>query len=258
MLRRPSAPRCRRSRSTTRRTPTRPRPQWSGRSFVEGAPQIPLGGDIAAGAAGQPCWVEGTVTDTSLAMADTRLVEINVACSPGAPRSSWQCPGSMPPLGLTCPDHRVRGLADFGLATGRERSSERPRGRVAVTHDLAGDPYTARSLSGAPRTTLPRATRACWAEPGPPVRPRSTYGRRVLAAMMWCRCVQRDVGHLLDGGGQHAGVGRGGAADPDYRHDQPRGQPGPATGWRPGPPAPQRPQSSGSGPSRGGQSPERT
>ena len=77
---------------------------------------------------------------TRLVMADTRLVEINVACSPGAPRSSWQCPGSMPPLGLTCPDHHVRGLADFGLATGRERSSERPRGRVAVTHDLAGGP----------------------------------------------------------------------------------------------------------------------
>jgi hydroxyquinol 1,2-dioxygenase len=32
--------------------------------FVEGAPQIPLGGDSAAGASGEPCWVEGTVTDT--------------------------------------------------------------------------------------------------------------------------------------------------------------------------------------------------
>jgi len=32
--------------------------------FVEGAPRIPLGGDIAAGASGEPCWVEGTVTDT--------------------------------------------------------------------------------------------------------------------------------------------------------------------------------------------------
>jgi hydroxyquinol 1,2-dioxygenase len=32
--------------------------------FVEGAPHIPLGGDISAGAAGEPCWVEGTVTDT--------------------------------------------------------------------------------------------------------------------------------------------------------------------------------------------------
>lgn len=33
--------------------------------FVEDAPRIPLGGDIAGDAAGQPCWIEGTVTDTS-------------------------------------------------------------------------------------------------------------------------------------------------------------------------------------------------
>lgn len=32
--------------------------------FVDHSLAIPLGGDIAAGAAGQPCWVEGTVTDT--------------------------------------------------------------------------------------------------------------------------------------------------------------------------------------------------
>ena len=32
--------------------------------FVEGAPQIDNGEDMAFGAAGQPCWVEGTVTDT--------------------------------------------------------------------------------------------------------------------------------------------------------------------------------------------------
>ncbi|MBE4734022.1 MULTISPECIES: intradiol ring-cleavage dioxygenase [Streptomyces] len=32
--------------------------------FVEGSPEIPLGGDMSFGAAGQPCWVEGTVTDT--------------------------------------------------------------------------------------------------------------------------------------------------------------------------------------------------
>lgn len=32
--------------------------------FVQDAPEIPNGGDIAGGAAGQPCWVEGTVTDT--------------------------------------------------------------------------------------------------------------------------------------------------------------------------------------------------
>jgi hydroxyquinol 1,2-dioxygenase len=31
--------------------------------FVEGSPEIPLGGDCAFGAEGQPCWVEGVVTD---------------------------------------------------------------------------------------------------------------------------------------------------------------------------------------------------
>jgi hydroxyquinol 1,2-dioxygenase len=33
--------------------------------FVEEAPEISLGGDIAGGAPGQPCWVEGTVKDTN-------------------------------------------------------------------------------------------------------------------------------------------------------------------------------------------------
>ncbi len=32
--------------------------------FVADAPEIPIGGDIAGAADGQPCWVEGTVTDT--------------------------------------------------------------------------------------------------------------------------------------------------------------------------------------------------
>ena len=31
--------------------------------FVEDSPHVTLGGDVAGGAAGQPCWVEGTVTD---------------------------------------------------------------------------------------------------------------------------------------------------------------------------------------------------
>ncbi|MBJ7289380.1 intradiol ring-cleavage dioxygenase [Williamsia sp.] len=29
--------------------------------FVEDSPEVPIGGDIAGGASGQPCWVEGTV-----------------------------------------------------------------------------------------------------------------------------------------------------------------------------------------------------
>lgn len=32
--------------------------------FVEESPEIPGGGDIAGGATGTPCWIEGTVTDT--------------------------------------------------------------------------------------------------------------------------------------------------------------------------------------------------
>lgn len=31
--------------------------------FVEGAPEVGIGGDIAFGASGEPCWVEGVVTD---------------------------------------------------------------------------------------------------------------------------------------------------------------------------------------------------
>jgi hydroxyquinol 1,2-dioxygenase len=33
--------------------------------YVEGAPRVELGGDISGPAQGTPCWVEGTVTDTS-------------------------------------------------------------------------------------------------------------------------------------------------------------------------------------------------
>jgi hydroxyquinol 1,2-dioxygenase len=33
--------------------------------FVDGSPLVPLGGDISFGASGEPCWIEGTVSDTS-------------------------------------------------------------------------------------------------------------------------------------------------------------------------------------------------
>lgn len=33
--------------------------------FVEGAPEIPIGGDMSFGAVGEPCWVEGRVTDSN-------------------------------------------------------------------------------------------------------------------------------------------------------------------------------------------------
>lgn len=33
--------------------------------FIEGAPEVEQGGDLSFGAPGEPCWVEGTVRDTS-------------------------------------------------------------------------------------------------------------------------------------------------------------------------------------------------
>jgi hydroxyquinol 1,2-dioxygenase len=47
--------------------------------FTDGAPDVPLGGDISGGAWGEPCWVEGTVTDT-----DGKPV-------PGARLEVWEC-----------------------------------------------------------------------------------------------------------------------------------------------------------------------
>ena len=44
--------------------------------FVEDSPEIQLGGDIAAGAPGEPCWVEGTVTDTSGKPVPHALIEV--------------------------------------------------------------------------------------------------------------------------------------------------------------------------------------
>ena len=44
--------------------------------FVAGSPKIELGDDIAAGASGEPCWVEGTVTDTSGKPVPNALIEV--------------------------------------------------------------------------------------------------------------------------------------------------------------------------------------
>jgi hydroxyquinol 1,2-dioxygenase len=44
--------------------------------FTAGSPHIPLGGDLSAGAPGQPCWVEGTVTTTDGAPVPGALIEV--------------------------------------------------------------------------------------------------------------------------------------------------------------------------------------
>jgi hydroxyquinol 1,2-dioxygenase len=44
--------------------------------FVEGSPDVDLGGDISGGAPGEPCWVEGRVTDTAGSPIAGALVEV--------------------------------------------------------------------------------------------------------------------------------------------------------------------------------------
>jgi hydroxyquinol 1,2-dioxygenase len=44
--------------------------------FVEGSPEIPLGGDLAGGGPGEPCWVEGTVTDADGSPVPGALIEV--------------------------------------------------------------------------------------------------------------------------------------------------------------------------------------
>lgn len=41
--------------------------------FVEGSPEVPLGGDISFGATGEPCWVEGSVTADGSPVPGARL-----------------------------------------------------------------------------------------------------------------------------------------------------------------------------------------
>src|SRR4051812_13122859 len=44
--------------------------------FVEGSPDVGLGGDVAAGAPGEPCWVSGRVLDTAGAPVSGARIEV--------------------------------------------------------------------------------------------------------------------------------------------------------------------------------------
>jgi hydroxyquinol 1,2-dioxygenase len=44
--------------------------------FTHDSPGIPLGGDLSRGATGQPCWVEGTVTDTDANPVPAARIEV--------------------------------------------------------------------------------------------------------------------------------------------------------------------------------------
>jgi len=51
--------------------------------FREGSPDVGLGGDVAGGAPGEPCWVEGTVTDTEGRPIGNARIEVWEADSDG-------------------------------------------------------------------------------------------------------------------------------------------------------------------------------
>ncbi|OIJ66449.1 dioxygenase [Streptomyces mangrovisoli] len=44
--------------------------------FLADSPEVPFGGDVSGGAPGEPCWVEGTVTDTAGVPLAGALVEV--------------------------------------------------------------------------------------------------------------------------------------------------------------------------------------
>jgi hydroxyquinol 1,2-dioxygenase len=134
--------------------------------FVDDAPQVPLGGDIANGAKGTPCWVSGTVTNTTGAPIPGARIDVWEADDDGLydvqregtepAGRGWLRSGpnggyrfwSVRPSPYPIPDDGPVG--DLLTATGRSPMRpahlhikvEAPRHRTLVTHIFAaGDPY---------------------------------------------------------------------------------------------------------------------
>ena len=134
--------------------------------FVDGAPEVPLGGDIARGARGTPCWVTGTVRSTNGTPLPGARIDVWEADEDGfydvqyaGDRSAgrgWLCAGeggeyrfwSVRPSPYPIPDDGPVG--DLLTATGRgpmrpahlHFKVEAPGHRTLVTHIfVAGDPY---------------------------------------------------------------------------------------------------------------------
>jgi hydroxyquinol 1,2-dioxygenase len=134
--------------------------------FVDGAPEVPLGGDIARGARGTPCWVTGTIRSTNGTPLPGARIDVWEADEDGfydvqyaGDRSAgrgWLCTGeggeyrfwSVRPSPYPIPDDGPVG--DLLTATGRgpmrpahlHFKVEAPGHRTLVTHIfVAGDPY---------------------------------------------------------------------------------------------------------------------
>jgi hydroxyquinol 1,2-dioxygenase len=136
--------------------------------FVDDAPQIPLGGDIAGDAVGTPCWVTGTVTTVGGAPVAGARIDVWEADDEGlydvqrpgqqTAGRGWLCSGpageyrfwSVRPSAYPIPDDGPVG--DLLAATGRSPMRPAhlhfkvtaPGCRTLVTHIfVAGDPYLA-------------------------------------------------------------------------------------------------------------------
>jgi hydroxyquinol 1,2-dioxygenase len=135
--------------------------------FVDDAPEVPLGGDIAGGASGVPCWVSGTVTDTAGAPVAGARIDVweadddglyDVQRDGGTAARGWLRSGpdggyrfwSLRPTPYPIPDDGPVG--DLLAATGRgpmrpahlHFKVTAPGYRTLVTHIfVAGDPHLA-------------------------------------------------------------------------------------------------------------------
>ena len=135
--------------------------------FVDDAPEVPLGGDIAGGASGVPCWVTGRVTDTAGAPVAGARIDLweadddglyDVQRDGGTAARGWLRSGpdgeyrfwSLRPTPYPIPDDGPVG--DLLAATGRgpmrpahlHFKVTAPGYRTLVTHIfVAGDPHLA-------------------------------------------------------------------------------------------------------------------
>lgn len=146
--------------------------------FVEGSPRVELGGDLAAGAPGEPCWVEGTVTDTDGTPLAGARIEVWEPTRTGSTTSSTRTAAPRPEP--TCSPTRTGATGSGGCARRRTRSrttapwaaSWRPRAAPRSA------PRTCTSWS-APRARAPSSrTSSCAATTGSAGTPSSASGRR--------------------------------------------------------------------------------
>jgi len=106
--------------------------------FVAGAPEVELGGDIAGGAAGEPCWVQGSVRDTE------------GEPLPGAVLEVWECDED----GLYDVQHEGERTAARGRLRADERGEFRFWALTPVPYPIPHDGPVGRLLEATARSPM--------------------------------------------------------------------------------------------------------